>query len=141
MNTSATPAVAFTAVINNPLNESVNASLLFNLPLGVEPNTQRVESQMASPIIPSSPSSSLGQHLATSHLDCFNLCSGLNSCLSWSYDPTNQTCSIYKDVRLNGHKDNSYSGIKVAQFTFYYTHFIHNKLFYLSSHSCENFVL
>ena len=116
MNTSATPAVAFTAAIHNPLNESVSASFLFNLPLGMEPNTQRVESQMASPIIPISPSSSLGQHLATSHLDCFNFCSNLNSCLSWSYDPINQACSIFEDVRLNGHRDGSYSGIKVAKF-------------------------
>ncbi len=117
MNTSATPAVAFTAVVHNPLNENVNASLLFNLPLGVEPNTQRVESQMASPIIQSNPSSSLGQHQASSHLDCFSDCKNLNSCLSWSYDPTNQMCSTFEDVRLNGHKDGSYSGIKVAKFT------------------------
>ena len=35
MNTSATPAVAFTAVLTNPnTNTSYNASFLMNLPLG-----------------------------------------------------------------------------------------------------------
>ena len=128
MNTSATPAVAFTAVVHNPLNKNVNASLLFNLPLGMEPNTQRVESQMASPIIQSSPSSSLGQHQASSHLDCFSDCKTLNSCLSWSYDPTNQMCAIFEDVRLNGHKDGSYSGIKVAKYTTCTAYHLHNKI-------------
>ena len=127
MNTSATPAVAFTATIRNPLNERVNASLLFNLPLGIEPNTQRMESQMASPIIPSNLSFSLGQYLATSHLDCFSFCSNLSSCLSWSYNSTNQACSIFEDVRLNGHKDGSYSGIKVAKFTICCAYHKHNK--------------
>ena len=40
MNTSATPAIAFTAVIHNPLSTNASASFLFNLPLGIEPDTQ-----------------------------------------------------------------------------------------------------
>ena len=113
MNTSATPAVAFTAVIHNPLSKSVNASFLFNLPLGMEPNTQRVEPQMTPPSTKSTSNSFLGQHQATSQLDCFDHCNNLSSCMSWSYDATNQTCSSFNDVRMNGFKNGSYSGVEV----------------------------
>lgn len=34
MNVSATPAVAFTAVLYNPLNKEVSASFMMNLPIG-----------------------------------------------------------------------------------------------------------
>ena len=113
MNTSATPAVAFTTVIHNPLSKSVNASFLFNLPLGMEPNTQRVQSQMTPPSTMSIPYSLLGQLQATSPLDCFHQCNNMSSCMSWSYDATNQSCSPFNDVRLNGFKNGSYSGVKV----------------------------
>ena len=113
MNTSAIPAVAFTAVIHNPLSTSANASFLFNLPLGIEPNTQRVKPQMTPSPTESTPSSFLGQRQAASQLDCFDDCNKVDSCMSWSYDATNQTCSTFDDVRMNGYKNGSYSGIKV----------------------------
>ena len=113
MNISALPAIAFTAVIHNPLSTSVNASFLFSLPLGIEPNTQRVKPQMTPSLTKSTPSSILGQHQASSELDCFDHCNKLDFCMSWSYDGTNQTCSFFDDVRMNGHKSDSYSGIKV----------------------------
>ena len=113
MNVSAIPAIAFTAVIHNPLSTSVNASFLFSLPLGIEPNTQRVKPQMTPPLTKSTPSSILGQHQASSELDCFDHCNKIDFCMSWSYDDTNQTCSLFDDVRMNGHKNGSYSGVKV----------------------------
>ena len=116
MNTSATPAVAFTAVIHNPLSTSADASFLFNLPLGIEPNTQRVEPQMTPPLTESTPSSFLGQHQLSSKLDCFDYCNMWDSCLSWSYNATNQTCFLFDDVQMNGHESGSYSGVKVLFF-------------------------
>ena len=113
MNTSATPAIAFTAVIHNPLSMSVNASFLFNLPLGIEPDTQRVEQQMTPTLTKSIPGSILEQHQVTSEMDCFDNCSKSDSCMSWSYDGTNKSCSLFDDVRMNGHKSGSYSGVKV----------------------------
>ena len=47
MNTSATPAVAFTAILENPLNETLTASFMFNFPHGIEPHTQRAFPQMS----------------------------------------------------------------------------------------------
>ena len=113
MNTSATPAIAFTAVIHNPLSTSVNASFLFNLPLGIEPDTQRVKPQMTPPLTKSTPGSILGQHQTPSEMDCFDHCNKLDSCMSWSFDGTNQSCSLFDDVQMNGYKSGSYSGIKV----------------------------
>ena len=113
MNTSATPAIAFTAVIHNPLSTSANASFLFNLPLGIEPDTQRVEQQMKPPQTKSTPGNVLGQHQVSSEMDCFDSCSKSDSCISWSYNGTNQSCSLFDDVLMNGHKSGSYSGVKV----------------------------
>ena len=116
MNTSATPAVAFTAVIHNPLSKSVNASFLFNLPLGMEPNTQRVQPQMTPPSTRSTLNSFLGQCQVTSQLDCFHQCNNMNFCMSWSYDATNQMCLLFNDVQLNGFKNGSHSGVKVIMY-------------------------
>ena len=113
MNTSATPAIAFTAVIHNPLSTSANASFLFNLPLGIEPDTQRVKPQMTPPLTKSTPGSILGQHQVPSEMDCFDYCNKNDSCMSWSYNGTNQSCSLFDDVRMNGHKSGFYSGVKV----------------------------
>ena len=113
MNTSATPAIAFTAVIHNPLSTSANASFLFNLPLGIEPDTQRVKPQMTPPETKSTPGNVLGQHQVVSEMDCFDNCSKSDSCMSWSYNGTNQSCSLFGDVRMNGHMSGSYSGVKV----------------------------
>ena len=113
MNTSATPAIAFTAVVHNPLSTSANASFLFNLPLGIEPDTQRVKPKMTPPQTESTPGNILGQHQVSSEMDCFDNCSKSDSCMSWSYDGTNQSCSLYDDVRMNGHMSGSYSGVKV----------------------------
>ena len=46
-------------------------------------------------------------------MDCFDKCSKSDSCMSWSYDGTNQSCSLFDDVQMNGHKSGSYSGVKV----------------------------
>ncbi len=114
MNRSATPAVAFTAVMTNPLKETVMASFMFNLPLGIEPRTQRFAHQMAPD---SSDSSSFkrssGGLPSSSPLKCFETCSLEASCMSWSYDTQTAICYVFPEVRLNGHDDNSFAGVKV----------------------------
>ena len=47
MNTSATPTVAFTTILENPLNETLTASFMFNFPHGIEPHTQRAFPQLS----------------------------------------------------------------------------------------------
>ena len=118
MNQSATPAVAFTALIKNHLSENVTTSFMFNLPLGIEPHTQRMAQQMAPKASASYHSDSWsvkGQAIA-SPLDCFMNCSSNSSCKSWSYNNASQTCNMFSDVRLNGHDDKSCAGIKVSSF-------------------------
>ena len=61
----------------------------------------------------STPGNILGQHQVPSEMDCFDNCSKSDSCLSWSYDGTNKSCSLFDDIRMNGHKSGSYSGVKV----------------------------
>ena len=109
MNTSATPAVAFTAVIRNSLSESVDASFLFNLPLGMEPHTLRLQEQMS----PSPRNSTKKQHLALTAQECFEFCNRDDSCLSWTYEVSNYKCLLFDDVRMNGHHDGFVAGIKV----------------------------
>lgn len=116
MNQSATPAVAFTALIKNRLSENVTASFMFNLPLGIEPHTQRQAHQM-SPNVSASyhpdNQSSKGQASSTP-LECFTNCSSNSSCKSWSYNNASKTCYMFDEVRLNGHDDNSFAGVKVS---------------------------
>ena len=115
MNTSATPAVAFTAVIHNSLSETVSTSILFNLPLGMEAHTQRFAEQM-SPSLTYYQNPSVNQFTAPTALECFEFCSGNVSCLSWTYDISNHTCFMFDDVRMNGHHDGFTAGIKVLYF-------------------------
>ena len=56
MNTSATPAIAFIAVIHSLLSTSANASFkLFNLPHWIQRDTQRVKQQMTPPLTNNTP--------------------------------------------------------------------------------------
>ena len=111
MNTSATPAVAFTAVIHNSLSETVSTSILFNLPLGMEAHAQRFVEQM-SPSITYYQNPSVKQFTAPTAFECFEFCSDV-PCLSWSYDISNHTCFMFDDVRMNGYHDGFTAGIKV----------------------------
>lgn len=118
MNQSATPAIAFTAVIKNPLSESVTTSFMFNLPLGIEPHTQRMVPQMPPPTTSADYHSTddpltEGQIVDTP-LECFTSCNSNASCKSWSYDTAAKMCHVFEDVRLNGHDDNSFAGVKVS---------------------------
>ena len=110
MNSSATPAVAFTAVMENPLDEEVTASFMFNLPLGIEPHTQRVAQQMTDD------NATFGTVMTiavSSVLECFGVCNTVSSCSSWSYDIEKEICQLFYDVRLNGHNDSCNAGVKV----------------------------
>ena len=112
MNQSATPAIAFTAVIKNNLNMNVTTSFMFNLPLGIEPHTQRMAQKMPQPGNQQNNQSPVS--LTTSNpLDCFKNCSMNTSCNSWSFNNVSKICSMFADVRLNGHEDNSFAGVKV----------------------------
>ncbi len=114
MNRSATPAVAFTAVMKNPLKENVTASFMFNLPLGIEPRTQRFAQQMPTNVSTSyqTKRSTVGQPSSTP-LECFMTCNLEASCMSWSYDTKTGICYMFTDVRLNGHNDSAFAGVKV----------------------------
>jgi hypothetical protein len=116
MNQSATPAVAFTAVIKNHLNENVTASFMFNLPLGLEPHTQRMARQMSQNVSTSSNPDYLSAKAQTSSipLECFMECNSNDSCKSWSFDDVSKTCYVFDEVYLNGHHDNSFAGVKVS---------------------------
>ena len=49
-------------------------------------------------------------------MECFNECSKNELCQSWTLDVDGKTCyKFYKHVRLNGHRDGFYSGVKVHQ--------------------------
>ena len=113
MNTSATPAVAFTAVLENPLNENVTASFMFNFPHGIEPHTQRTVPQMSPNGTLYKNSPPLRSIVAMDTLSCFEFCNSVSICSSWSYDEVGGTCLIYEDVRMNGYKDGNSAGVKV----------------------------
>ena len=120
MNTSATPSVAFTAVLGNPLNETITASFMFNFPHGIEPHTQRVTYQPS----PDEDTPYQGRHgaplqtvVATDTMSCFDFCNSVGACSSWSYDEVANVCIIYDDVRLNGYQAGHSSGVKVGMGT------------------------
>ena len=47
-------------------------------------------------------------------MQCFNNCSENEDCQSWTLDVESKKCYQYDDhVRLNGHQDGFYSGVKV----------------------------
>ncbi len=110
MNQSATPAVAFTARIKNHLSESVTTSFMFNLPLGIEPHTQRMARQMSQNV--STNYHPMNSQQSSSPLECFTSCSSNSSCKSWSYNNVSNTCYMFDEVRLNGHDVNSFAGVK-----------------------------
>ena len=114
MNRSATPAVAITAVVKNHLSVNVTASFMFNLPLGIEPHTQRLAQQMNQNTY-SDVQSAQGQASPTP-MDCFMSCSSNSFCKSWSYDNVSKTCYMFDEIRLNGHMDNSFAGVKVISY-------------------------
>ena len=113
MNTSATPAVAFTAVLVNPLNEKITASFMFNFPHGIEPHTQRITPQIShnGTLYKSPPIRTVDTIDA---LTCFEHCSTTEICSSWSYDELGRTCLLYENVRLNGYKSGNSAGVKVS---------------------------
>ena len=51
-------------------------------------------------------------------MQCFNNCSANEDCQSWTLDAESKKCYQYDDhVRLNGHQDGFYSGVKVYLYT------------------------
>ena len=116
MNTSATPAVAFTAILENPLNETLTASFMFNFPHGIEPHTQRLRSQMSpneSQLYQDCSGKPLESIVATDPTACFEFCNDISACSSWTYDKAGNLCIIFGDVRMNGYQDGYSSGVKV----------------------------
>lgn len=114
MTLSATPAIAFTALIKNPHIETVTTSFMFNLPLGIEPHTQRMAQQMPQNVSASAREDRSTWSQATSTpLECFSSCSSNTSCKSWSYSNASKICSMFDKVSMNGHEDNSFAGVKV----------------------------
>lgn len=46
-------------------------------------------------------------------MGCFTSCNQEDLCKSWSYDTVSRVCSMFSDVRMNGHMDSAFSGVKV----------------------------
>ena len=56
----------------------------------------------------------IGQDENEMVMKCFNSCSENEDCQSWTLDVKKKKCYQYDDhVRLNGHQDGFYSGVKV----------------------------
>ena len=117
MNTSATPAVAFTAVLENPLNENVTASFMFNFPHGIEPHTQRSFEQMPPNKEGQETTPPVGKVLegVVDPVTCFEACNADPVCSCWNYATSNQACIIYPYVLLNGYMEGVYAGVKVRR--------------------------
>eukprot|EP00731_Ephydatia_muelleri_P017942 Em0010g1040a len=114
MNTSATPAVAFTAVLENPLNENITASFMFNFPHGIEPHTQRSFEQMPPNKEGQETTPPVGKVLegVVDPVTCFEACNADPVCSCWNYATSNQACIIYPYVLLNGYMEGVYAGVK-----------------------------
>ena len=114
MNTSATPAVAFTAVLVNPLNENITASFMFNFPHGIEPHTQRPYHQLT-PKEEEETTHPVGKVLkgVVDPVTCFEACNGDPVCSCWTFNTADQSCVIYPYVLLNGYQEGCYAGVKV----------------------------
>ncbi|XP_068694647.1 uncharacterized protein [Montipora foliosa] len=96
---STTPAVAFSLRIKNPTENTVQVSFLLNLPLGIQPDTQRL----------GKPYASFKDLNAT---QCANLCVHGLECMSWQVVTENQTCLLFNDVPLHAWKPGITSGQK-----------------------------
>lgn len=82
--TSATPAVAFTFRINNPTEKTVNVSLMFNLPLGIQTDTAR-QGESYKYIQMSTVNSTI----------CSKACASDPKCFSWQTETKNKTCLLF----------------------------------------------
>ena len=108
----------------------------------MEPHTQRFEPQMPKyvPIIPPQKydhfhrvyyddikdtlqyenSMVLSELNKNDELECFTDCNEEDLCQSWSYDSVAGVCYMFSDVRMNGHMDGAFSGVKVRLNTLSY---------------------
>ena len=96
---STTPAVAFSLRIKNPTKNTVQVSFLLNLPLGIQPDTQRLGKPYAS-------------FKDLNSTQCANLCVHRLECMSWQVVTENQTCLLFNDVPLHAWKPGITSGQK-----------------------------
>ncbi|KAK6180933.1 hypothetical protein SNE40_008897 [Patella caerulea] len=111
MNSSATPAISFIFSATNPSKtDTIEASFMFNLPFGLEKNTDR-----SFTFKPESLKDENFDELlmaATSDLDCLNLCNTWDPCSTWTFNSDDTSCLLSSTVNLNGYNTFKSSGIK-----------------------------
>ena len=88
--TSATPAIAFTLRIENPTKHSAQVSFMFNLPLGIQPDTARLGEPSA-----------IFTDSSLNATTCSEICDADQECMSWQMVPSNKTCLLFNDVPLH----------------------------------------
>lgn len=82
---SSTPAVAFTLRIKNPSSYGAQVSFMLNLPLGIQPDTQRLGKPYAN-------------FKGLNFTRCARKCNRARECMSWQVVTTNQTCLLFRDA-------------------------------------------
>lgn len=82
---SSTPAVAFTLRVKNPSSNAAQVSFMLNLPLGIQPDTQRLGKPYAN-------------FKGLNFTQCARICNLERECMSWQVITTNQTCHLFRDV-------------------------------------------
>ncbi len=98
---STVPAVAFSLDIENPTNEDIDASFMFNLPLGFNDDTIRRGGNYAEVAF---------TRLVTA-ADCMKACAKQSKCMSWT---TNGpfSCLLKDTMPLNSYEFGIISGVK-----------------------------
>lgn len=103
---SAAPGVVFSLALDNPTDAQIDAEFLFNLPLNIEQDTQRlgsVEDIVASSILST-----------TDPVSCLAQCNEHDDCAAWNLQVEDFNCTLFSKVALNNHADGYFSGVKAA---------------------------
>ena len=102
MNRSATPAVAFSLLVENTdASQPVDIDFIFTLPFSIEPESAR----------PAGPDDQVVVSTASSPEDCLAQCTASATCASWSLDGSG-TCNLASSVPFNRYTQGAYSGVK-----------------------------
>ena len=98
---SATPAIAFSLQVRNPSKQTAHVSFMFNLPLGMQPDTARV-----------------GEHKASFKMhgihpsECAKACAADPNCMSWQVEIETKSCYLINSVPLHVWRPGYFSGQK-----------------------------
>ena len=111
MDYSATPGILFTAVVTNPSKtDTVDVSLLLNMPLGMEKMTTRQHPADKSKY--QNTNSHLAEFSSSSAEECFDYCNQYTGCQTWNFIVSKGSCTLDSSVKLNTFDEDSVSGLK-----------------------------